>query len=170
MRKLILLFVFLEVNDAFACDCKSGSLRDLQAINFRSSELIAVVDVHDYDLDSGVMKAVVIEELKGEFTSDTLVILNLEYCAVQATLGRWLLYLTIGQTHDGAIIPVVDGCSISRSFRDPHYIGVDEYQPPPPPAPGTKPNEILSTEWETDLRERAHLDLMAEIRVLRSRL
>lgn len=169
MRNLTLFLFVLTFSDALACSCKGGNLRSGQAVNFKYSELIAAVDVFDYDMDSGIVKALVLEELKGDFVSDTLLILNMEFCGVHVTLGRWLLYLTMGETTDGVTIPVVDGCSISRSFANPHHIGVDEYQPPPPPMREIEGNDAFYTEWEANICERAHRDLMAEVRVLRSR-
>jgi len=170
MRILCFLLALLSAKIAVACECKSGSLKERQVANFKVSQLIAVVDVFDYDIDSGVVKAVILEELKGDFASDTLMFINSEYCGLHMTTGRWLVYLSDDEFVEQEAMPTVDGCSISRSFANPHHIIVSNYRYPPPTSPKAEPNQSPNAKWENDLLEKAKRDLMSEIRVLRSRL
>ena len=167
---IFLLFVFSS-SKTFSCDCIPFTLKELQKISYEDSELIFVADAKLLDRRNGAFKLIILEQFKGKSKSDTLEIIPNNSCSLFLESGRWLIYADV--TDDGTIL--VADCGPTRSFRDPHLVGVKDYDRYPPTRGELKSGSeevdysLRAAKHELKLREKAIQDLEEEIKWLREK-
>jgi hypothetical protein len=153
----------------FACDCKTRNLQENQELGHKNSALIFIGDVHSIDKEAGTYSFKVVEVLKGKTTSKIVIGRTRRSCSGYPSQGRWIVYADF---HDDQGIDF-SSCGPSRSFHAPERVNAREYVVLPP-------KQLPESEFSVDaqllfekrilaLKERALLDLEAEIAQLRNR-
>lgn len=112
------------------------------------SSFVFIGDVISHNDSTYTIK--VLDVIKGEAETDTLTGYNhlSNSCSKYVTKGMWVIYTRLD---DSGRIPVIDGCSISRSLSNPEFSFV-------PPLPG-KHLDSLQLEELTETQKQEQLPL-----------
>lgn len=158
-----LLTTLICLQIALGCDCKQqDDLEKVQKQNHIDSELIFMGRLIELN-DDGTFKFEILETFKG--TERKYIELEQTHsCSVLPSKEEeyWLVYMDEPNNNEPAIISL---CGLSRSFRYPYLMIVNDLPPPPPPSEAflQLESEILMSEYRTKSLEI----LKAEIEQLR---
>lgn len=158
-----LLSTLTSLQIALGCDCKQqGDLKEAQKRNYENSELIFMGRVIELN-DDGTFKFEILETFKG--TEQRYIKLKQTHsCSVLPSEDEeyWLVYIDELKNDEPIII---SSCGLSRSFRYPYLMNINDLPPPPPPTEAflQLESEILMSEHRTKSLEI----LKAEIEQLR---
>ncbi|WP_421976074.1 hypothetical protein [Roseivirga seohaensis] len=159
-----LLATITSLQIALGCDCKQqGDLNEAQKRNYENSELIFMGRVIELNED-GTFKFEILETFKG--TKQKYIELKQTHsCSVLPSEDEeyWLVYIDELKNDEPIII---SSCGLSRSFRYPCLMNINDLPPPPPPSDAflQLESEILMSEHRTKSLEI----LKAEIEQLRN--
>lgn len=120
---------------AVACDCKQQSdLAEAQELNYRDNDLIFIGRVTEISEDK-LVKLEVVELLKGEEIK-WVQIAYFDSCSLLPNEldEYWLIYMDKPKEGQSGHI---SSCGLSRSFKQPFPLHINDVKPPRPPAPNT---------------------------------
>ena len=170
-RLLFFLLITFSTHQVFPCICGQISLKKLQQNSYENSELILIGDVIEADQTNGTYTLQIVELLKGKYRSVTIQGKTINSCSGFPEKGRWIIYGNIVEDFLD-----FSQCDMSRSFREPHWVFVNEYKPPAPPSPYEKKNAKSDVEYSlqfetalAEIRQQAITDLKNEIILLREK-
>ncbi|VXD10883.1 hypothetical protein [Marinoscillum sp. 108] len=130
LRLVFVLATLTNFQIALACDCKEqGGLKEAQKSNYEDSELIFMGRVIELN-DDGTFKFEILETFKGS-ERKYIELKQTHLCSILPSEDEeyWLVYIDDLKNKESAI---TSSCGLSRSFRYPYLMNVNDLPPPPP--------------------------------------
>lgn len=166
MKLRLILFFALFGNlptTVLGCDCKQlGNLRESQKSNYEMSDFIFLGRLIELK-SNGNFKFQIIETFKGK-TREYIQAAYTHSCSILPSEDEeyWLVYIDEPNNDEPAVL---SSCGLSRSFKYPYLMNINDLPPPPPPE---EPLLQLESEILMSKHRIKHLKILkAEIKQLR---